>query len=315
MNAASAPARVVVPAALLCIVGALLTPVMPFVGVPLCAAALAGLVYQGRAVVAVFAAAVAVVIAAYVRPSDVAILVPAFGAIMLAAYALRGRAALDIGVALVPALALAFALGEYATAWMKGIGYREYVGEVVTMIRPTLDRLVTAEPTSTEALVDTLIRFAPSGYLMLGAITAVPTVLAMIWAADRSGSIVNRLPALREFDLSPHVIWVPILALGSLAAGRLMGQPEGIATTVGINLLFAARIAMFAQGLGVVSSWFHTIGIKRPGRVIGYVIAFLLDSLVWIVSLLGLIDFWANLRKLERSDTPAPRESRSDADR
>jgi len=56
------------------------------------------------------------------------------------------------------------------------------------------------------------------------------------------------------------------------------------------------------QGLGLTDSWLQKSGVGRVGRMIGWLAAGLVDTALWIVSLVGLVDFWVNLRKLDRGE-------------
>jgi len=290
----------------LCLAGAVVAPVLPMVGFPLCALALARLAYRGRAVPAAVIAGVAVAFAALLRPSDAVLLGPGLIAVLVAAGQVRRSRALTVSILLVPALALSFAMGEFANAWLMGLTYREYVAQIAVVVEPAMAGLSAAGAVTGEALVDSIVRFAPSGYVVLAVVTAVPTMLVIGRAGARTGTEVNRLPSLDRVDLSPHILWLPILALLGMAAGRFTGDPEGLVATVGLNLLLVARIALFVQGLAVVSSWLRTMGVGRTGRVFAYGAAFLADSATWVVSLMGLVDFWVNLRKIDRGDSGEP---------
>lgn len=284
-----------------CMAGAVLAPVVPMVGFPMCAFALAGLVYGGKGASAAFIAGFALAIAVLLRPIDAAMLAPGLVAVLVAAGSTRKSPALNVTFVLVLAFALLFALSEYANVWLMGLTYREYVTQTAQMAESALSGLPSTM--TGEQLIDTIVRFAPSGYVVLAVLTVIPTMVAIGQAAVRGGAEANLLPRLDEVDLSPHVVWVPIAALLAMAAGRFLGQPDGLLVVIGLNLLIAARVALFIQGLGVLSSWLRTVGVGRVGRLFAYVAAFLADSATWIVSLMGLIDFWVNLRKIDRGDS------------
>lgn len=290
--------RQVVVSTALCLAGAVLAPIVPMVGFPLCALALAGLIYGGKGAAAAFIAGLAVAMAAFLRLSDAAIVSFGLIAVIVAAGRLRQHSALAVSVAMVSVFALAFAVGEHANAWLMHMTYREYVTEIAELIEPAMRNLPAA--VTGEALVDTVVRFAPAGYLLMAVLTVIPTMFAIGWVAVRVGAEVGHLPRLDEVDFSPHVIWLPIAALLAMAAGRFLGQPEGLVVAIGLNLLLAARIILFIQGLAVLSSWLRTVGVGRVGRLFAYGAAFVADSTTWIVSLVGLIDFWVNLRKIDR---------------
>jgi hypothetical protein len=281
------------------------------VGFPLCAVALAGLLYRGWWIAVGLVVCVAVAAAALLNPSDVAVVAPGLLTVVAAATVLRRRQAVNVAIVLVPLFAIAYAMGEYATAWLSGLTYREYVAQIVTLVEPAMVGLSAAGSITGEELIDAVVRFAPSGYVVMAVATVIPTVAAIGWAARGSATEVNRFPALNRLDLSPHVIWLPIAALGCMAAGQILGEPDGLMVTIGLNVLLAARVALFLQGLGVLDAWLRKAGVGRVGRFFGWTAALLVDATTWIVSLLGLIDFWVNLRKLDRGEIAKDGQSQS----
>jgi uncharacterized protein YybS (DUF2232 family) len=88
-----------------------------------------------------------------------------------------------------------------------------------------------------------------------------------------------------------------------LGAGFLLLVPVGGVRFVGLNLLLVLAVLYFAQGLAVVATWFHRLGLPRPLRVIGYPLMFL-NPVFFVIIILGLMDLWLDFRRLHR-----PKES------
>jgi hypothetical protein len=290
---------------LACVFGALIAPVLPVVGFPVCGAALAGLVYRSRLALAVIATIVALAVTAAVWWTDVLVVGPALIAVVFAASRLGRSGTVNVAVALVPVFALGFAASELARAWMMDLSVRDYLTQAVEQ----LDAVLVAGGAAgslpgTEELVDTMIRFMGAGYLVMAVVTVVPTLAAIVWAARRSGVELKRAPALDALDLSPHVLWTLVGALAFMAAGRLLGNGEGWVSSAGLNLLIAAKIVLFAQGLGVLAAGLKAAEVGRLGRTLAYAVAVVLEGPMWIVSIVGLLDFWVNFRKLAR-ETPS----------
>jgi len=292
------------------VLGALAAAVLPIVGFPLAAAGLAGLIFRGRVVAAAFTGGLAVALGTFVRPVDAALLAPVFVVMLFVVGGMQRRSALaNVGL-LTAALAAGSLVRTALWAWLQGTTFlaltREGVEAAVQMV-VTAASAEGAQQTvlgiDPDLLVDLMVRLWPADYFASALVVAVLTVAVAGWAASRTGAQVQRLPRLDVLDLSPHVLWPFIGAFALLAAGRAIEGAE-TATTVGLNLLIGVRLLLLAQGLGVASAFYRRIGLGGLARGIGYVLLVVADTLLPLVSMVGLIDFWANFRKLPRSDSP-----------
>ena len=291
------------------VLGGLAAPLLPLIGFPLAAAGLAGLIFRGRVVAAAFTAGLAVALGTFMAPVDAGLLTPAFVALLFAIGGMQRRSAL----ANVALLTAAFAVGALArtalVAWLQGTTFLALTQEG---IERAVDSFVNAASSAggdgtvlgidPEMLIDLMARLWPVDYFVSALLTAVVTVAVAGWAAERSGVTVRRLPRLDVLDLSPHVLWPFIGAFAFLAAGRAVDEWT-IATTIGLNLLLGVRMLLLAQGLGVASAFYRRIGLGGALRGIGYVLLVVADTVLPLVSMVGLIDFWANFRKLPREDS------------
>lgn len=301
------------------LLGGLVVPVMPAIGFPLAAAGLAALFFRGRVILAAVAAGVAVAFGTFMAPPDAVLLSPAFVALLFMVGGSQQRPALRS----VTILTIVFAAGSLAStalaAWFRGTTFlaltrqnaEAAVGAFADAAGGVGDdgMLFGVDP---DVLADTMFRLWPVDYFASSLIAAVLAVAAIGWAARRSGVEVERLPRLDALDLSPHVLWPFIAAFAFLAAGRVVEDSE-VATTAGLNLLLGVRLLLLAQGLGVVSAFYHRVGLGKWARGTGYVLLGIADSVVPLVSVVGLIDFWANFRKLPREDS-SPAEGVEDED-
>jgi uncharacterized protein YybS (DUF2232 family) len=293
------------------VLGGLVAPVFPAIGFPVAAAGLAGLVYRGRVTLAAFAAGMTVAFGTFMAPPDAALLAPVFVALLFAVGSMQKRSALTNVTLLTAVIAIGSVASAAVFAWLQGTTFLALTQESARSAVAGFARAAGGAGTDgtlfgvdLEVLADTMFRLWPVDYFASALIAAVLSVAAAGWAANRTGAAVKRLPRLDVLDLSPHVIWPFIAAFAFLAAGRVMSDGTG-ATTVGLNLLLGVRLLLLAQGLGVVSALYRRIGLGRVTRGVGYVLLVLADSVFPIVSMVGLVDFWANFRKLPREDSPS----------
>lgn len=292
-----------------CVAGALLAPVLPIAGYPLCAASLGGLYFRDRMLAAVLAAASAAAVAGLLRPGDAIAVGIAMTALLYAARALRTRDVYLIAAAMLPALAVGFMGAELLTARLQGLTFAGYMMEAAKQTAAALGTSNNVGGVTVAQLADTMTRFAPAAYVMLAAATLVPTLATLVWSARRSGVAVQTVVPLGELDLSPHALWPLLAAVCFMAAGRLWGGGDAVLTTIGTNLILIARIALLLQGLAVVVALTRG-GAGRAGVIAIVALALVIDMATWIVSLLGLADFWLNFRRLDRG-TGAPRAGES----
>lgn len=103
----------------------------------------------------------------------------------------------------------------------------------------------------------------------------------------------------------PLYYWVAPewLIFALLGAGFLLLVPVRGVRFLGLNLLLMLAVLYFAQGLAVVATWFHRLGLPRVLRMIGYPLMFL-NPVFFVIITLGLMDLWLDFRRLHR-----PKES------
>ncbi len=286
-------------------IGAIAAPVVPVIGLPMCGAALGGLVYRKLPVVAAIAATLSVALVGTLAPAEAVTLALAVSGVLLAIVQLRHQAVLRVIAWFIPLLTVAFAAREVASAWFMGITLSEYYARVAAEATVLLTKAGFADLAIEQGGV-ALLRFAAAGYLLSAVVTVVPTVAAVLWAARRSGAEVRTAPRLDQIDLSIHVLWIVLGAAAFGAAGRVWGGTEGVLTTIAVNLLVAAKVVLFTQGMAVVVAAARARKVSRVGIVFAFLLAMIVEGPTWAVSILGLLDFWVNFRRLERADGTGP---------
>jgi hypothetical protein len=90
--------------------------------------------------------------------------------------------------------------------------------------------------------------------------------------------------------------WLIFVLLG---AGTLLLVPVARARFFGLNLLLGLAVLYFCQGVAVVATWFHRLGLPRLLRMIGYPLLFL-NPFFFLIITLGLMDLWMDFRRLHR---------------
>jgi len=137
---------------------------------------------------------------------------------------------------------------------------------------------------------------------ILPALTVVGTVLFMWvntiagkWLFEMLGMWYPDFGNLSRWRMSDKVVWVLI------ATGGTLLLPVTVIRIVGLNAFFLLVFFYLLQGLAVVGFFFQVKRVPRMLQIIGYVIIFAQQFLLLIVAALGLIDVWADFRKVNKT--------------
>lgn len=116
---------------------------------------------------------------------------------------------------------------------------------------------------------------------------------------------IPRVPAIVAFDMPMWPVGVLIVSILGLSAS-LSGFPGAEALlSVSVTALMSVRFIFAIQGFAVVLTFANRFRFGCLGRTLLLVLSIWLETMFFIVSIVGLIDVWANFRKLTRG----PRES------
>jgi uncharacterized protein YybS (DUF2232 family) len=308
-----------------CMVGGVLSAILPFVGIPLAAGALASLWYGGRRTVALLTAVLGgaatlllaspgLPLAAAVGAVHIALWLLVAGP--LAAVLLRRWSAVNV-LLIVAGISVALMAGLFgATAALQGEGVHAFVSsQVRSIIEPFVTQALAPDTTAGQVsaevagqineLVDSAVRAWPSAIALEASLAALIAVAVVGLVAVRSGVRVNSFPRFEALDLSPHVIWGLIAGIGFVAADKFLGGwSDGALGMVGENALRITQWVLFMQGIAVFATLYRRVGLGRLSRTLGFILLGVTEALVPLVSLTGLIDMWVNVRKLPRDGQP-----------
>lgn len=116
---------------------------------------------------------------------------------------------------------------------------------------------------------------------------------------------IPRVPAIVAFDMPMWPVGVLIASILGLSAS-LSGFPGAeVLLSVSVTALMSVRFIFAIQGFAVVLTLANRFRFGCLGRTLLLVLSIWLETMFFIVSIVGLIDVWANFRKLTRG----PQES------
>lgn len=302
------------------VLGLIVPPGLAVLGLPVAAAGVAGLAYRSRWATVSIAALLGVAAATLLAmleagqvavssakvdavPMVVATLAytaPAIIAVICAAMLVSRLDTQWVGLMLAVVLGAASGTYEYLVMKAQHITFDQLVADAVKLI---------AVPGSTSQqnaeTVKLLVSVVPTVYFTTGLFTAIVVIAAIRWAGRRSDKVL-RIPALSVLDLTPHVLWPLIAGAFLLAASYAPGAYSSTLKTVGLNLVFAAAFVFAVQGAAVVAGMLDRIEASRGTRVLAWSAFVLLNIVIPAASLVGLLDFWVNFRRLPRDGAAPP---------
>ena len=111
---------------------------------------------------------------------------------------------------------------------------------------------------------------------------------------------IPRVPAIAAFDMPMWPVGVLIASILGLSAS-LSGFPGAeVLLSASVTALMSVRFIFAIQGFAVVLTFANRFRFGCLGRTLLLVLSIWLETRFFIVSIVGLIDVWANFRKLTR---------------
>lgn len=303
--------RPVLPAlggvALCALGGCLTTTTLDFLGPALIAFGLVTCAPRGRLreMLPGLAVALAAVVGLGVHSGAVAVAdgVLAWAAALAVSLALlKGRLTPGAICAAVATLAVCHLGVDAGAVAASGTTLPEAVSETLTYVRQGLAGTSPAAAAQAESSLSLVEVLWPLSYVITALVEGLSALLGA-WLAVGDKSEVKR-PRLAEFDLPLWVVTALVAAIAGLAVAITVPEVPGVVLVVAANLVVALRYAFLAQGTGVVS-WFldrNEAGIAV--RTLVVLMGVCLEVLFYVVTIVGLVDVWANFRRLRGGGRP-----------
>ena len=112
------------------------------------------------------------------------------------------------------------------------------------------------------------------------------------------------VPQVSSFDAPLWAVGLVALAVLGIAASTLSIPEAALVRTASWTLLLSVRFIFTVQGLGVLMGMLNRWRLGCFARVIVVMIAVSLETM-FVLSIIGLVDVWANFRKLPRDGARA----------
>lgn len=147
----------------------------------------------------------------------------------------------------------------------------------------------------------TVAKFWFATYVIQAAIQ-VFVVLCLRWVVDRARHKLQWTP-FSLVDLPVTCVLPLIASIVVYIVSMLPGVPNAdVVYVVAANLFMISVLPLFVQGAAVGKGVMNRSGLTFGWQVALGVMGLIFGALFVVLPLLGLIDFWANFRRLERAD-------------
>lgn len=228
----------------------------------------------------------------------------AFGALAIA-LVLPGRIGITSVCLTIVGLTAAFVASDASIILMQGGDLPTYISELLAELRDTLVGSLgggSANVAVTAAVDQTLELFGkvwPLLYVSRAAVAVVVGLFALMIA--RRDAYRRVYEAFLRYDMP---LWGVVALAGGLCclAANALGAPDAaVFEAVGLNLLLCLRVLFFLQGLAVAM---NLMGQRRWGslaRVLALAVLLMVEAGFYAVCVFGVLDVWANFRRLPRT--------------
>jgi hypothetical protein len=252
----------------------------------------------------------AVVACVFFSPNDlVSSLVACVVTCLVVALAAQGRMTLTLGAVLV-GVVMAVLLGiDIAVPLMEGTDVLAVASQASSELASTLvSQMGVGYQSMASQLAQVMSVIWPVSYYLMALAFVAGSYLGA-WLAGRRGTTEASTAApVATFDM-PR--W-PIVGLGVgialVGASKVLTDQADVLLLLGVNLLLALRPLFAVQGLGVLSSLMGRWHLGCFLQVLLLFVAVDLELSFMVLSVFGLVDFWANFRHLDRGSGSEPKQ-------
>ena len=285
------------------VLGVVLSMVFPLIGLPMAAMGAAGLTYRGQVLGAAVGSAIGIAVVGITDTGSMLFVAPAVIAVLLAVVMLSRVDAQWVGAMLTIVLTVAGAGSQYLILKAQGQSLASALSAQFNQAIAQDTQLAggSAGAQTMRQAAALMLQLIPTWFFISGLVMAIAVIIALAWAAKRSGRTV-KVPKLSQVDLTPHVLWPFVAGLFALAASHAPIANAETWGVVGLNLVWCAGAVFTLQGLGVSAGVLDRTGVGLGGRILAWAALAVLDAFsAWtFFSFVGLLDFWINFRRLPR---------------
>ena len=213
---------------------------------------------------------------------------------------LDGKMTAGMSCLLVGLLALSHLAADSALAASQGTSLNTVMSQLMTTVQQDLGSGSIAELAQMQAMSGLVELLWPSSYVVTGLLEFLFVRFGARLAVNRVGAEKTGSVSLVDFDLPLWVVAVFVVAIAGVALELSLPQGSHVVLMVATNLLVSVRFAFAVQGLGLLVWFFRHRGIRGILPVLVGFLALYLEMQFFVLTVVGLVDVWANFRHLDR---------------
>ncbi len=153
----------------------------------------------------------------------------------------------------------------------------------------------------TQALLKYLPALVPGFAVAFFGIAAVLNYYFSFIILRKNNIKIEEMPQFKNWDLSWNYCWGVIAGIIFLIIPKFDEAYDGIIDAAGYNLIIVFGLLYMALGAAVLWGLFDKFKVRVSIRIIVIIVMFLFFGFGAVLPLVGLIDIWANFRKLGRN--------------
>lgn len=216
----------------------------------------------------------------------------------------KGKVTAGLGCVIVAVVAAVSLGADAVLATLEGTTLSASVQGLLGAIQQQASEAPASVLPQVDLVSDLLSLLWPTSYVVLGLCESVAAMLGSLLATVPAPGESREVPHLALFDLPLWVVGVFVAAVAGIAVALTVpGVPE-LVLMVAANLAMAVRFALAAQGLAVLSWLMREKRVGALLKLTAWVVAFLLEVQFIVMTVVGLVDVWANFRHLTRGGGP-----------
>jgi uncharacterized protein YybS (DUF2232 family) len=112
---------------------------------------------------------------------------------------------------------------------------------------------------------------------------------------------IEPLPEFKQWDLSWYWCWGVIAGIALVIIPSFNGSFDSLIDIIGFNLIIVFGYLYMVLGAAALWGWLERVKVSPNIRIVILVALFVLFGFFIILPVFGLIDIWANFRKLKRT--------------
>ena len=156
-----------------------------------------------------------------------------------------------------------------------------------------------------EAARDLMRILWPTGYTVHAFACCIAAAIGVRVARQGLGERAPRDLTLTTFDLPLWVAGLLLVAIVGLALSQV-APAKDVVLAVSANLAMAVRFAFGIQGVAVAAWLLRRRGTGIVASLLICAVLVFIDMQFFVMAIVGLVDFWANIRHLERGANQVP---------